>query len=282
MVKKLSLCILCLFTLNACSVKLAYNFLDFAINWQIGKYVTLTSKQQSIADKRIEAFHDWHRATQLPLYANYIDGLIARMETDQITADWVHKETDKIQDLLDLSVKQIKPDLVTLIASFDEKQVAEVMERFEKERDKYQKKHIDISEKKLLKRRKNELTDYLGPFFGHFTSEQKQWIDEWAHNLEPYEALTLKQQELWAIELKEALNARKNEEELSKRLDGIMLYRTDDWDPKLEEILDKNQDLTYNLIAKLLNNRTEKQRTRFVRKLSAYRDDLNELSSKSK
>ncbi len=278
MFKKITLCFLCLFVLNACSAKLAYNFLGFVINWQIGKYVSLNKEQQAFADERIEAFHDWHRETQLPVYADYIDGLLLRMSKDEITGEWVHNETDIIQDLLDISVQQLKPDIVSLISSFDEEQVNEVIERFEKEREKYKKKHIDISQKKLIKRRKSELTDRLGPFFGRFTDEQKVWIEEWAHALEPYEALTLNQQKLWEKELKAALDVRENKKELGKRLDGIMLYRTDDWDPELEKILDKNQALTYTLIAKLLNNRTEKQTERFVRKLSAYRDDLKELS----
>lgn len=281
MFKKLLLCCLCLFALSACSAKLAYNFLGFVINWQIGKYVTLNKQQQTIADERIEAFHQWHRKTQLPLYADYIDGLLARMRNDEMTAEWVHNETDIIQDLLDLSVQQLKPDIVDLISSFSDEQVTEVMERFEKEREKYQKKHVDVNPKKILKLRKSELTDRLGPFFGRFTTEQKTLIEEWAAALEPYEALTLKQQKLWEGELKAAMNVRKNKKELGARLDGIMLYRTDDWDPELEKILDKNQALTYTLIAKLLNTRTENQVERFERKLAAYRDDLNELSKKN-
>lgn len=276
--KKFLIAVLCLFFLSGCAVKLAYNFMGFIVNWHIGKYVSLNSGQQQFVDRELSEFHDWHRKTQLPLYANYVSGLTHRIQKDTLTAAWVHKETDTVQDLLDLSVNKIKPEIVGLMSTFTEDQVTEVMKNLAETREKYRKKYIDISDKKRYNKRRDEIYDRLGPFFGSFSAEQKQWIEAWSRQLEPYEALTSQQQSLWADAVKAALDQRKNPAELSKQLDQIMFYRTDDWDPELEKILDKNQQLTYELIAKLLDSQSEKQRAKLLHKLTSYREDFLALS----
>lgn len=276
--KKILIAILCLFCLSGCAIKLAYNFMGFIVNWHIGKYVSLNSGQKSFVDQEISEFHTWHRETQLPLYADYISGLTQRIQNDMLTAAWVHKETDTVQDLLDLSVNKIKPEIVGLISTFTEEQVAEVMKNLAETREKYRKKYIDISDEKRYNKRRDEIYDRLGPFFGSFSTEQKQWIEAWARQLEPYEVLTNQQQSLWADAVKAALEQRKDPAELSRHLDQIMFYRTDDWDPELEKILDKNQQLTYTLIAKLLTSQSEKQRAKLLHKLAGYREDFLTLS----
>ncbi len=270
----------CLFLISGCSTKLAYNFLPFLLKWYVGQYVSLNHEQKQKLDTAFKTFHVWHRNTQLPAYANYLKDVSVRLQSETITGKWVHNETDKVQLLIDDSVNILKPTAIELIMSLNDKQTKEILKKLEKDRKKYKKKYVDISNKKIIRKRKNDLLDYVGPFFGSFTKEQKQWIDEWGLSIEPYETLTLKQQKLLGDKIKDALDNRANQKKLTKLVDEIMFYRTDDWDPRLEEILDHNQKTTYELLAKLVNSQTKAQKTKMLNKLNKYRKDFISLYQK--
>lgn len=245
--------------------------------WQIGKYVSLDSKQKKYLSENFKEFHQWHRQTQLPIYAEYIDTLITHLTTEKIDGQWIHGETDKLQIFIDASVKRLKPTLATLMSTLSDEQVEEVLDNLAKERKKYKKKYVDISEKKQRRKRREELVDYISPFFGSFTEQQKQWLEEWLDQLQTHEPLTLKQQELWAKKVEDAMMHRNNIELINSKLDGIIIYRTDDWAPELQRILDHNQEATYSLLAKLVNNQTEKQKKKMLSKLKNYQKDFISL-----
>ncbi len=281
--KKLFIAFTCLFLLSACSTKLAYNFLDFIIKWYVGQYVSLDSAQKNVLKGATKEFHQWHRSTQLDIYADHIDFLLKRLDEKAIDAKWVHEQTDVAQDFIDVSAQHFKPTIIDIMHSLSDKQAKQVLKNLADDRKDYKKKYVDISAKKQAKRRKNELLDYIAPFFGSFTNEQKQWIDDWStKEVKPYEILTLKQQTIWSGEVENALNARHNKSKLNTLVDEVMLYRTDDWDPELEAILDHNQAVSYALMARLVNSQTPKQRKKMFSKLKSYQRDFRALAKKAK
>ncbi len=278
--KKLLLLILCLFVLSGCSTKIAYNFLGFVIKWYIGSYVSLDRSQKDFVNSKVEDFHRWHRHTELPRYADYIETLISRLQDGEISGQWVHGETDNVQLMLDTSVNYLKPTIIDLIASFSDQQVEEFMRNLEKKRKKYYRKYVDITQAKRRKKRQHELQDYIGPFFGRLSPQQELWVQEWLDNLQPYEGLTYEQQSLWAAKLQAAFALRSDRALLAAKLDELIFYRTDDWDPELQAILDHNQTISYQLIAQLVNSLSTKQRKKMFAKLRNYQRDFMELADK--
>lgn len=280
--KRFFIITLCLFLVSGCSTKLAYNFLPFLLKWYVGQYVSLTHEQKQTLSVSLKSFHTWHRTTQLPIYANYVQDVTHRIQSETITGKWIHNETDKVQLMIDDSVNILKPTAISLLASLSDKQTKEIEKNLKKDRKKYRKKYVDISDKKIIRNRKEKLLDYIGPFFGSFSKEQKRWIEDWAKNIKPYEALTLKQQQLLSEKINLALDNRKNRAELTRLVDEIMFYRTDDWDPELEAILDDNQESTYALLAKLVNSQKTNQKKKMLAKLNSYRKDFISLNKKAK
>lgn len=267
---------LCLLT--SCSSKMAYRFLDWAIFWQVGQYVTLDSAQKRYAKDKVAAFHAWHRREELPRYAQYLRGLSQRLLQEDLTREQVHAETDAMQALLDASFARLLPTATQVMHTFSDEQVTVFLDKLKKERKDYQKKHIDVSDEKRFQLRQDELVRYLKRGIGKFTKEQKQWLVKWSKDLLPYEALTLKQQEQWAEQMAQTLANRSDKIQLDKKLRTLMLYRTDGWDAELEKILDVNQDITYAFLARLFKNLTPKQEKKLVTRFNQYADDFDALS----
>lgn len=265
--------------LSGCTTKLTYNWLDWGIQWKVGKLIPLDKTQKQILKTDIQAFHQWHRTEQLPIYASYLRQFHQRVQSGKaFSSDEIHGFTDDAQEMLDISLTHVIPDIEKLLVSLDEKQVAFLLKRLNEEREEYREEYIDITEKKRHKIRIKELTYYTRKLFGRLNEDQMAWLRAWAKSLTPYENLNAQQQSLWQEAITELLQRRKEPSGIRTELSNLMFYRTDNWQPELQKTMDTNQDLTYQLLAKLFNNLTNKQQARFESRLLSYAQDFEELS----
>lgn len=275
---RLAVALILLMTLGACTTKVAYNFMHWAIEWKVQRLVSLHDEQKFHTKEAIKEFHIWHRTTQLPLYAEYLRQLQERLRQTPLTAQDIHAETDKIQVLIDQSVNKVLPDAAKVLATLSDKQVQELLARVAEEREEYREEHVDISAKKQAKKRYKDFLKYFGDWIGNLSSAQKQQIQQWSEALEPYEKLNHAQQKIWEENLAEILAQRDDQEALLAGLRALMFHRTDNWQPELEAIMDRNQERTYALLADLLNNLNDKQTAHLHNKLDEYQKIFMELS----
>lgn len=273
---------LLLLGLSACTTKMAYNFLDWAIEWKVQRLVKLHGEQKLMTKRAIKDFHQWHRATQLPQYAEYLQQLQKRLNAGPWTGEEIHAETDKIQLLVDLSVERALPDAAEVLATLSDAQVKELLASVAEERDEYKEDYVDISERKRQKKYYKEFLKHAQDWLGPLSSAQKKQIEKWSESLQPFETLNLQQQKIWEDTLAEILVKRADKNALLEELKGLMFHRTDNWQPELEQILDYNQKISYELVAELLNGMSEQQRKHLNKKISEYVKLLGELTTEAK
>lgn len=265
-----------------CATKVAYNFLDWAISWKVQRLVSLDGEQKDQAKAAIRKFHSWHRKTQLPQYAAYLEGLQERLNKGKLNADDIHAETDKVQLLLDQSLEYVLPDVVMVLSQLDQAHTTELLNSIEEEREEYIDEHVDISRNEQMQKRYDKFKDHFKDWLGKPSSKQKKQIKDWVKSLEPYEALSAKQQKTWQQEIAKLLAQRQDTEVLGKGLRKLMFYRTDNWDEELENVMDRNQARTYALIADLLNTMSDDQRRHLNKKIDDFIEIFNELSREGK
>ena len=277
----LSLCLLVLSGCTTNSTKFAYKFLGIYIRWEVKKYVTLDDHQKVYLKKATREFHDWHRRTQLEVYASYIDAFIALLESGPITAETLHNESDKVQVFLVDAMEKLLPTITELASGLSDEQTEEVLKELAKERKKFNKKFIKAKRTKVLKRHQDSLLDNLKRFFvfSEFTPQQQQLVDDWATKLVPYEPYSLEQQEFAAQVLQKAFEMRDNKPAFEKTLRALLAPSNDNWNENYREATDINQTLSFQLIADLLNSQTDKQRKKTLKKLNKFKKDFLDLAS---
>lgn len=263
--------------LNACTIRQSYRFLDNLILWQVGRYVSLDSEQKKQAKQHIKDFHKWHRNTQLSLYIDFLQTLKRGLEKDSISPNYLDLESDKLQDLIDISMAKLLPGFVEISESLSPEQITELKNNLEKERQKYREEYIDDKVEKIQKRRIDNISSYVGRFFGSFNSEQKALLQEWTQNLVPYEEAMLAQQRTLEENFVHSLRNPSAPKEIETALRAMMFYRSDDWDPELRTAIQANKALTYKMFSALFMSRNEKQQQRTTQKINAYIEDLSAL-----
>ena len=277
-----SLVLLALLLMSACSTKMAYNFLDWAIEWKVQRLVKLHGEQKVLTKNAIQDFHHWHRTTPLPQYADYLRQLQTRLNGESVSAKAIHAETDKIQLLVDQSVEKVLPDATKVLSTLSDEQVKELLASVAEERDEYKDEYVDPSARKRQKTYYKKFLKHAQDWLGPLSKEQKAKVETWSKTLEPFEELNLQQQKIWEEKLAAILTQREDKTALLAGLKTLMFHRTDDWQPDLEKILDRNQEMTYGLIAELLNGMDEKQREHMNKKIEDYVKLFGELAGEDK
>lgn len=272
-----TLLLLTLFMFAGCATKMAYDRLDWAMAWKVKRLVNLDGEQKDRTRAAINAFHAWHRETQLPQYAAYLTAVHQRITEGDISAADVGAEVEKIRLMIDRSVAYLLPGAVDVLSRLDQAHTEELLDSLTEERQEYIDEYIEVSREERLEQRYDKFEKHFKRWLGSPTREQKQKIENWAASLEPYEKLTAKQQQAWQQQVQALLAQRQDRHALMQGLKNLVIHRTDNWEPKLAQRVGNNQQRTYIVVADLLNNLTAKQREHLDDEVSDYVRIFTEL-----
>lgn len=279
---QLACCALLALTLTSCATKFAYNHLDWALGWKVKRLVDLDGALEQQTERAIDSFLDWHRATELPQYVDFLQETQKRIAAGELTATDVSQQSQKAQVLVEQSLAKLLPDIVSVLSRLDQAQVDELLESIAEEREEYIDEHVDMSPEKQVKKRYDKFEKRFKDWLGGPTRKQRQQILSWAKNLETYEAETAKQQKLWQQQLAELLAERQDVKALAQGLEKLIFHRSDSWDKNFKRIIDGNEQRTYELLANLLNNTTERQQAHLNKEIDDYSKTFTELHREAK
>lgn len=278
MLKKLLLPLILLFSLNACSTKVSYFFLDWAIEWEVEEYVSLDKSQQKQFDAIVKKFLVWHRQVELPKYSAQLQELLQLLQQDKLTTELWVSQVDQAKAHWFRIFHFLLPELVPLMASLSDEQVTEIIAQLKKEEQELSDEYAGKSQAELIEKSDKSLIEQADDWLGSVTDEQKQLIHQ--NNSQRLATLDmwLEYRHEWLRVFEQALSRRDNSHLLTQNM--IMLMTQPD---NLKSEIHKQKLLknTENFGALLINlNHTlqDKQRKKFNKKLNVLINDLNELS----
>jgi truncated hemoglobin YjbI len=278
LLKKLLLPLILLFSLNACSTKVGYFFLDWAIEWEVEEYVNLDKSQQKQFDALVEKFLVWHREVELPKYSAQLQELLQLLQQDKLTTELWVSQVDQAKAHWFRIFHFLLPELVPLMASLSDVQVTEIIAQLKKEEQELSDEYAGKSQAELIEKSDKSLIEQADDWLGSLTDEQKALIHQ--NNSQRLATLDmwLEYRHEWLRVFEQALSRRDNSHLLTQNM--IMLMTQPD---NLKSEIHKQKLLknTENFGALLINlNHTlqDKQRKKFNKKLNALINDLNELS----
>ncbi len=276
-VSLLGLVLVCAFALSGCSTKITYNFLDWWMGWLVRDYVTLERGQRREVRAAIDSFHDWHRNTQLPLYADTLAQLQADLRRPDFSGDELEKYGEAMAGFWETALQQLSPAVVSLAASLSQRQVRQVHDNLEKQRLEFAEDYVEPGVEELQKQRAERVQDTLQSAVGRLNDEQKQMIRLWSEQIRPIAAFSIDLRVLWQEEFLQVMADRGETQDFAQRIDALMFY-TDRWPDEYRQAVDHNEALTYRLMADLNRSLTQKQQLRRDKTLQRYIDDFRALA----
>ena len=273
----LAVLVISLFT-SGCTVKLAYNFLDWGLYWELKDYVKFNQDQRLLVKAEISHLIDWHRSDELPLYADQLEKLSTGIESG-ITVDQLEASYNNLTDSWQRIVIKTLPTALNVISKLNDQQINDFFEMLiEKEADDAK----DIKSgtgTRTLKEREAYVSEKLVEVIGQLSEEQNALIAQWAQSMQPTKEFSLAQAIKWRTQLQAAIAERHDKQQLEKSLKVLFAYPDQLRSASYRRVIKQNKHLVMQLVFDLNQTLTSQQRSKLVNKLNGFIEDFRDLSN---
>jgi len=175
--KKIILFSLSLFIISACSTtKLAYEYGDKFVSWQLDSYFELNDEQEDWVEERMTIHLEWHRAQELPRYKRFLTD-IQNSSEDGLTMSELDEGFFRFKEKQRRTFERLIPDAALFLTKLSAEQInnleRKMVEENEEMIDKVENRQESIQEKQ------EEFLEEMEDWFGEFDSVQLVQINKW-------------------------------------------------------------------------------------------------------
>ncbi|MEZ8143513.1 hypothetical protein A1OO_09435 [Enterovibrio norvegicus FF-33] len=271
-IRNLFFAALAAFSLAACTNQFAYNTLPFWIDYYLSDYVDMTSSQQKQLDQDLDAFHEWHRQTELP----QIQALLNQLRRDTVkplSYSQIGAYHQRANERVNASVEGLTPALVNLIRSLSDEQAAQWLSTMNDKID----EGVEEAKKGTLGEQRERRQDRL-------VERAEFWVD----TVNKKQQLQLLEMATYQIEMRpvfydirdelvaEFANIITNRKapDLAQRLNAyftrLIHFQSDEYKNDMAIYIGRR----YELLQRIDRNLTDKQRKALREKLTSLSDDI--------
>lgn len=254
------------------SVRLVYGHLDWWMDRNINKYLDLDGAQEDLLSLRVDEFHRWHRQTQLPRYADYLETLAADVDNPDATPAKLVEIEQQVDTFWHSSVVMLSDLLLPLVIQLDDKQIDRLAENVREEREESLKKW-EKSKRKREKQARKQAERWLGDL----TDEQDDMIDHQVETTTFDPKRRDAQRAKWADAFIGTL--RSKPEGYEKQLRALLIDPQSLWSPDYRQMQDQLRTQARTLAADILKSATPEQRTHLKSTLLEYAEDFRILAA---
>jgi len=264
---------------SGCTTKLAYDFLDWGLYWELKDYVKFTRDQRFRVKDEISQLIDWHRSEELPQYADQLEKLSKELKSGT-TVGQLEESYNNLRDSWQRIVIKTLPAAVDIISNLNDEQVNDFFEMLiEKEGDDA-KKIEKGTHVRTVKKREAYVSKKIVDVIGKLNKDQKSLIAQWALSMKPTQELSLAQAIQWRTRMQTVLAERHNEQQLENNLMVLFANPEQLRSASYRRVIEKNKRLIMQLLFDLNQTLTNQQRSKLVKKLQSYINDFRDLSDR--
>jgi hypothetical protein len=263
-----------LLLLAACSsTTFVYNRLDFFVPWYVDDYVGLDQQQKQHLDSLLEPFLSWHRSRELPDYLKIIESIedgLSRPQTPasvasvfgQFESAWLRLEGESLDWLLDLG------------AQLSDAQIAELMEELWERQEDYEEEYLTRTDEEFYEDSYEDALDNAREYLGPLSDAQRETLLQFSRKLLRSDRVWLQARANWLKELGILLERKPG---WQQRVRAAVVAQRENPAPDYTRVYDHNLNAIYDVIAQILDGRSEQQDKHLRDRLSSLREDLQGL-----
>lgn len=268
--------ILCASLLCSCTVKLAYHFLDWGLQYKLNHYLSLNDAQTSQAKTAIKEFHHWHQRHELPDYVVFLKDAKNRLSGPSLTAAEIAVFRQRIKGFGERSLDFLMPNLSSILKSLDQKQKRQLFKTLDADQKDYAELYLTPSMDDIREVLKNDALKSIKKYMGRLSGPQKALVASWSQAVQPFGPAASEEQDKWELLMGQLLEqpAAPN---FTSKLKSLMLYDFSSWETAHRQVMEHNQAISYQLMADLLNSRSAEQNASLLEKLDVYIADCEDL-----
>lgn len=266
------------FLVAGCSTRFVYNQLDWLAPWYLEDYVTIENYQQDAFSDSLDSVLDWHRATQLTRYADFLAQLSVETQS-AVSEERVAEHFVQLDDFIETLFNQFGAEFSPLIAQMNAQQQAELVENLTDKNQDYYEDSVLIGEVESKQKSRERVEDFLDDWLDDLTPNQKQMIQQWSADLHWLAPGFYQNRQAWQAHLKKLF--AENNLDNAIQIEAMFQDRRQFWRDELKQQFAHNQRVTAQFISQLINSLDSEQKQSLVKNLKQYEADFRLLASQS-
>lgn len=272
LVKKLILLLSLVLIISGCTVRVAYNYMDWYLAWKVDDFVELNDEQEVLFDKAIDDFKRWHKSTELPKYKVMLEKLELAVEQKQ-SSDLAELMQSSSQ-IWKRSAEYIAPSLIILIESLTPDQKQQLIDNIAKQQSEthteWQKEKTQSQEEQIAQALEN-----MEERLGELSSEQQQrFRNNWLNMTSTME-MRIKSRQVWLAKFKQAILQPESVDQIT--LFNLFTDISSSRSANHMAVSNANQTKYREFIAKELTYLTEPQKQKVLATIRDYIADVTYL-----
>jgi len=254
------------------SVRLAYGQLDWWMDRSLNQYLELDGSQKALLFQRVDEFHRWHRQTQLPRYANYMEQVAAEVDVWGGTPAQMRQEEQRLRAFWQDSAGMLADLIMPIVIRLDDKQIAQLTENVREQRE-AQLKKWQQPRRRLDKLFRKQAERWLGGL----TPEQEAIIDRYVATTTFDPDRRDLQRQRWGNTFLATLRTKPPAYE--RKLRRILLDPQSLWPEDYLRMQEQLRAEVWALAGEILQSTTTEQREHLKTTLQQYASDFRFLAA---
>ena len=265
-------------SLAACGTQFVYNRLGWLAHYYLSNQVSLDGPQSIELRANLREFFVWHRRTELPRYAGFLERFAAAA-SQPLTREQMASGTGEIEDFVRTSVAHGAPDAARWLNALREPQIDELFASFEKKEAESREEHCGTSPAKRREKSVARFIDNVEEWTGRLRRAQRELIATRLGETTGDPCLDVSAQERSRIEFRTLVEAHRGQPDFADQIAKFMTRPEDRWDPAYARANAANREVILGLVIDLDRTMSVEQRRRSVTRLKDYARELRKLAA---
>ena len=262
--------------LTACSaMRFTYEHADSYLRWQASRYVELRGAPAEDLDRRIAAFHAWHRAQALPQYERLAREAARRLEGGLAPEDLVWGYDSFVAQARE-SLRQAGAQLGPVLDRLEPRQLAHLERAFAEDNRRFARENLRGDEKERRKRRTKRTAERLEDWVGKLSAAQLERVRQYSERAPLFDELRLRDRQRLQAELVAMARAR----EAARRLPEAAAYADRGREPAYSAAVLAQRREYFAMMLDLDRMLTREQRADAARRLRSLAGDFAALAAR--
>ncbi|WP_455219823.1 DUF6279 family lipoprotein, partial [Kaarinaea lacus] len=259
MIRKIIISVLLSLLLSACSTKLAYNYLDWILEWYVADLVNLTEDQEWQLNEVLTKELAWHRKQQLPLYLKSLDSLSHAINTE-LTTEVLQQLYDEQNTGWEQLKQHIAPTMAQLFKTMDDSQITQLLDNLEERNQELEEDYVNKPRAERIKQRTERMVDRIENWTGPLNESQSELIAEWSQTIKPLSSQWIANRRTWQAELGTTIRQYRHAPGFSARIENLFMIDHKFWTESYQSAYQFNLRLTMVMFVNLEKQLTDRQR----------------------
>ena len=281
MIRIISIALLGLVLLAGCSsTKMAYRYADWGIVWWVDDYIPMTAEQESRLEQDIRGLRQWHCATELPRYSEWLAQLKSDVRSGDLSQSTVTHHQEQLLSFFSPLMERARPAATRLLSSLSDEQVQQLASNMEESQKELEDELLADNPEQTREARAERTVERVERWLGSLNDRQRDTVNAWSEGRGQQTKIWLEGRRNWQQALIDTLETR-DSDDFSDRVHYLMSNYEEVRGERYQRMMSKSRAAMAGLMTDLLQQADQRHLDHLLEKAATMQGDFDTLACTS-